>query len=133
MSTITIELNPTLAPTSVLDLREAVGRSRMDSDYPVALQRYWATVGGRDERGQLVAWYAILSDGIRHAALLDVIVHPDWQGQGIGSQLIRSALAHMRTHGISIVHVDYLPEIRGFNERIGFRTGLGGILELTAK
>jgi GNAT superfamily N-acetyltransferase len=133
MSVITLDVNPPVMPTSVPDLREAVGWSRMDSDYPAAFRGYWATVVGHDEQGRLVAWCAILSDGVRHAVLLDVIVHPEWQGQGIGGQLVRTALAHVRAHGITIVHVDFLPERRGFYERCGFRTGLGGILELTVE
>ncbi|MBF6592226.1 MAG: GNAT family N-acetyltransferase, partial [Ktedonobacterales bacterium] len=58
----------------------------------------------------------------------DVIVHPHWQGQGIGLQLVQTALAHIRAQGITIVHVDYLPDTQGFYEHCGFRTGLGGIL-----
>ena len=44
MGVITLDLNPPMLPTSVPDLREAVGWGRMDADYPAAFQGYWATV-----------------------------------------------------------------------------------------
>lgn len=108
-------------------MREAVGWERHDEDYPAALQGYWGTVSGFDPTDKLVARCAILSDGVRHAVLLDVIVHPEWQRQGIGQTLVAEAVEHIRTHGISIIHVDFLPEHRAFYERCGFETGLGGI------
>lgn len=106
-------------------MREAVGWERHDEDYPAA--DYWGTVSGFDPTGKLIAWCAILSDGVRHAVLLDVIVHPEWQRQGVGKALVAEAVEHIRTHGISIIHVDFLPEHRAFYERCGFETGLGGI------
>jgi len=91
------------------------------------LAGYWATIGGLDPSGELIAWCAILSDGVRHAVLLDVIVHPRHQGRGVGRALVARAVAHIRTHGITIIHVDFLPERAAFYERCGFRLGLGGI------
>lgn len=119
--------NVVLAPCAISDLREAVGWERLDDDYPAALKGYWATISGFDTKGALVAWCAILSDGVRHAVLIDVIVHPEWQRHGVGQALVAEAVAHVRAHGISIIHVDYLPEHATFYERCGFRTGLGGI------
>lgn len=122
-------INPHVIPQAISDLWEAVGWDRANEDYPAALEGYWATVGGFDSAGTLVAWCAILSDGVRHAVLLDVIVHPSFQGQGIGRKLVGQTIEHIRAHGISIIHVDFLPEKAKFYERCGFRIGLGGIFE----
>ncbi len=129
MSNIAFTINPTVTPHMVTDLREAVGWDRQEEDYPAAFRGYWATVGGFDATGTLVAWCAILSDGARHAVLLDVIVHPRYQRQGVGLRLVAQALAHIRAHNINIIHVDFLPEHRTFYEQCGFSTGLGGIIE----
>lgn len=122
-------INPNVIPQAIGDLRESVDWDRADEDYPAALNGYWATVGGFDNNEMLVAWCAIVSDGVRHAVLLDVIVHPSFQGQGIGRELVAQAIAHIHSHGISIIHVDFLPEKAKFYERCGFKIGLGGIFE----
>lgn len=129
MTSFTFQHNAVFSPASICDLREAVGWDRVDGDYPTALRGYWGTVSGFDDTGKLVAWCAILSDGVRHAVLLDVIVHPAWQRLGIGLALVTEAILRIQAHGISIIHVDFLPEHRAFYERCGFQTGLGGIIE----
>jgi GNAT superfamily N-acetyltransferase len=130
MSDVIFAINQPPAPTEIADLRQSVGWGRQESDYPAAFAGYWATVSGRAPDGTLVAWCAILSDGVCHAVLLDVIVHPAYQGRGQGLALVQTAITHCQAHHISILHVDYLPEKQGFYERCGFTTGLGGILEL---
>jgi GNAT superfamily N-acetyltransferase len=131
LSDITFTINPSLLDVrAIADLREAVGWNRRDEDYPAALSGYWATVGGFDTTSQLVAWCAILSDGVRHAVLIDVIVHPALQRQGVGLALVARAIEHIQAHNITLVHVDFIPEHTTFYQRCGFQTGLGGIIEL---
>jgi GNAT superfamily N-acetyltransferase len=127
---VTFAVKPDVTAAAICDLRAAVGWDRLDDDYPAALSGYWATLGGFDSAGALVAWCAILSDGVRHAVLLDVIVRPDRQGQGVGRELVARAVDHCLARGISIIHVDFVPEREAFYERCGFRIGLGGIYAL---
>jgi GNAT superfamily N-acetyltransferase len=129
LKTIRFITNAPVTPQVITNLREAVGWERHDEDYPAALEGYGAPISGFDASGAFIAWCAILSDGVRHAVLIDVIVHPDWQRQGIGQALVAAAVSHIRAQGISIIHVDFEPEHRSFYERCGFRTGLGGIYE----
>lgn len=129
MSVITFVPNAPVTPRAITDLRDAVGWERHDEDYPAALKGYWATISGLDSKGALVAWCAILSDGVRHATLIDVIIHPYWQRQGVGQKLVAAAIQHIRAYKISIIYVDFEPELTTFYERCGFRIGLGGIYE----
>jgi GNAT superfamily N-acetyltransferase len=128
-SIVTFIPNAPITSHTVSDLREALGWERHDEDYPSALNGYWATISGFDASGTLIAWCAILSDGVRHAVLIDVIVHPNWQRQGIGQALVAAAVKHIRKHSTSIIHVDFEPELTTFYERCCFHTGLGGIYE----
>jgi GNAT superfamily N-acetyltransferase len=130
---IAFAINAPVDAREIVALREAVGWGALEADYPAALAGYWATVAGRAAGGALVAWCAILSDGVRHAVLLDVIVHPRWQGRGVGRALVERAVAHVAAAGITIVHVDFTPENVGFYERCGFQIGLGGIRDLAAE
>jgi GNAT superfamily N-acetyltransferase len=118
-----------ITPSAIADLREAVGWESHEEDYPAALKGYWATMSGFGASGTLIAWCAILSDSVRHAVLIDVIVHPVWQRQGIGQALVATAVSHIKASGISIIHVDFEPEFKTFYERCGSRTGLGGIYQ----
>jgi len=129
MQDITFKLNPPVEARAITDLRAAVGWDRQDEDFPAALRGYWATVGGFDSMGTLEAWGAVLGDGVRHAVLLDVIVHPAYQRQGVGRKLVATAIEHIQAQAISIIHVDFLSEHASFYEKCGFSIGLGGIIE----
>lgn len=133
MEKVSFRINPVVTADVVSDLRASVGWARFDADEEDVLHGYWATVGGFDADGTLVAWCALLSDGRVHGVLLDVIVHPQWQGQGVGRALVARAVEHLRAHGIRIIHVDFLPERAAFYAHCGFRIGLGGIYEVTQK
>ncbi len=130
MLDISFLLNPAISTQALCDLREAVGWGRAEEDYPNALQGYWATVGGFDAVNELVAWCAILSDGVRHAVLLDVIVSPSMQRIGVGKALVAAAIEHIKAYGITIIHVDFEPETTAFYEACGFKIGLGGIIKI---
>ena len=129
MNCISFLPNPKVSARSVSDLREAVGWERLETERLDELKGYWATLGGFDENGALIAWCALLSDGKYHGVLLDVMVHPAWHKQGIGRTLVAQAVAYLQAHGIRIIHVDFLPERAAFYEHCGFRVGLGGIYE----
>ena len=75
------------------------------------------------------------------AYLTDVIVHPDYQGQGIGGLLIKNALAYLQAHvqpGVKIACSLYAnPGKESFYETYGFQPlpnaqyGHGMLLELS--
>ena len=54
----------------------------------------------------------------------DVIVHPDYQGRGVGRMLIETMLAFIRTHGVPgteiAVELCAMPDKMAFYEKFGF-------------
>jgi GNAT superfamily N-acetyltransferase len=72
----------------------------------------------RQTDGALLGVARLLDDGGLHAALWDVIVRPDRQRQGIGSQLVRLALDRCRDR--RLVALVSTPGARGFFEALGF-------------
>jgi glucosamine-phosphate N-acetyltransferase len=61
----------------------------------------------------------------------DVAVHPDWQGKGVGTALVRHAIAHCKSAGCYKVVLYCAPEVVPFYERVGFyHNGSGMRLDL---
>jgi ribosomal protein S18 acetylase RimI-like enzyme len=52
----------------------------------------WGWIIARDEKDQLIGFVRILSDGIYHAYILHMIVHPDYQGRGIGKAIMKELM-----------------------------------------
>jgi ribosomal protein S18 acetylase RimI-like enzyme len=70
-------------------------------------------VGAYIESGKQIGFLRVISDKVRFAYLLDVVVHEDYQRQGIGQRMVKFALSHpelkdvyqwllitMDTHGV---------------------------------
>ena len=51
-------------------------------------------VGGFDEFEKQVSFLRIISDKVRFAYILDVIVEPDRRGEGIGKAMVKYAMDH---------------------------------------
>lgn len=51
----------------------------------------WDSTGGGQ---RLVGFARVLTDGIYRATLWDVVVHPDYQGRGVGEDLMNRILTH---------------------------------------
>jgi GNAT superfamily N-acetyltransferase len=51
-------------------------------------------VGAYTESGQQIGFLRVMSDKVRFAYLLDVVVNEDFRRQGIGQRMVRFALLH---------------------------------------
>ena len=82
------------------DLRELVGWERRDGDFPALLERcnFWA--GLRDVNGTLIAFGYICGTGLLHGYMEDIIVHPEFQNQGVGIALSKQAVGGSRANGV---------------------------------
>lgn len=74
--------------------------------------------------GQLVAFCRMLTDFVFRGSIWDILVHPDHQGKGIGSKLIRYALTHPAVKDIPII-TSYSSNLVPFLKRHGFETQEG--------
>lgn len=73
---------------------------------------------------RLVAFCRMLTDFVFRGSLWDILVHPDHQGKGLGSQLIEYALNHPAVKNIPIV-TTYSSELTPFLGRHGFENREG--------
>lgn len=88
----------------------------------------WVTAR-RDE--ELVGFCNVITDGGRHAFLLDVIVDPGHQGTGIGRSLVLHAIEQCRSSHVEWLHVDFEADLGDFYMADGlFRRTTAGILRI---
>ncbi|MFK3937496.1 GNAT family N-acetyltransferase [Alkalihalobacillus sp. NPDC078783] len=124
------QINLPLEQHEVPELREVVGWNRRDQDYPLLFQRcqFWA--GVKDDSGRLIAFGYLCGMGLEHGYMEDIIVHPDYQGLGIGLKLINELVTESKRAGIEIITVTFAEENTKFYERAGFIKGASGVLRL---
>ena len=71
-----------------------------------------------DEK-RLVGFARVLTDGIYRATLWDVVIHPDYQGQGIGEELMNRILSHPVLSKVEKFWLNTRDKF-GFYEKFGF-------------
>ncbi|MHC4945127.1 MAG: GNAT family N-acetyltransferase [Planctomycetota bacterium] len=89
------------------------------ADLVEALSRSWYVVSAY-ENERLVALGRILSDGILYAVIFDMIVLPEYQGQGIGTQILKLLLDRCERAGIRDILLFSATNKAGFYEKFGF-------------
>ena len=70
----------------------------------------------------VVGFVTAITDGVASAHITFLEVLPDWQGRGIGTELMRSLLAGLK--GIYAIDLVCDEDVRGFYERLGFNPAL---------
>lgn len=88
-------------------------------------------IAARDGDGVLVAFVNVAWDGGDHAFLMDTKTRADWQGKGVGTEVVRRAAAHAKAAGCEWLHVDFRPDLaRFYFDACGFRSTDAGLIHL---
>ena len=74
---------------------------------------------------RLVGFARVLTDGRILALVLDVIVHPDVRGTGLGERLMREVLSLPELQTIDSIELVCQPDLVAFYERFGFTLNVG--------
>lgn len=72
------------------------------------------------DRETLIGFARATSDGIYRAAIWDVIIHPDYQGRGLGSKLVETVLSHPKMQRVERIYLTTTHQ-QHFYEKIGFQ------------
>ena len=72
------------------------------------------------DRERLIGFARATSDGIYRAAIWDVIIHPDYQGRGLGSKLVETVLSHPKMQRVERIYLTTTHQ-QHFYEKIGFQ------------
>ncbi|WP_088893359.1 GNAT family N-acetyltransferase [Leptolyngbya ohadii] len=93
-------------------------RDRKLEDWVIALQNSRPIVTAWDD-DRLIGFARATSDGIYRATIWDVVVHPDYQGLGLGRKLVETLLMHPHVNRAERVYLMTTNQQK-FYERIGF-------------
>ncbi len=93
------------------------GERRLE-DWEIAIANSYPIISVWD-RQELIGFARATSDGIYRAMIWDVVVHPDYRGQGLGRQLVQTLLAHPRMNRVERIYLTTTHQ-QSFYEHIGF-------------
>lgn len=119
------------APTSakqIADLREAVGWNRMESCYKNELMKSYFHISVYDDV-KLIAYIDTVSNGVTDAYIQDLMVDPEYQGKGIGTELMNKTIAYLKDNKIYMISVVYEEKLLPFYKRFGFNPMLCGQMQ----
>jgi GNAT superfamily N-acetyltransferase len=85
-----------------------------------AIRNSWYLVAAY-EGERLVGIGRVVSDGVLHAMVYDLITDPEFQRQGIGSEILTRLIRECRNSGICDIQLFCAQGKRPFYERRGFR------------
>jgi len=68
---------------------------------------------------QLIGFARATSDGVYRAVIWDVVIHPDYQGAGLGRKLVQTVLSHPKLSQVERVYLMTTHQ-QSFYEKIGF-------------
>ena len=70
--------------------------------------------------GEVIGMGRIVGDGATVFQLTDIAVHPDHQGQGLGTEITRALVDWLHENAPSSAYVNLVADVDGFYERFGF-------------
>ncbi|UZQ55534.1 GNAT family N-acetyltransferase [Trichothermofontia sichuanensis B231] len=95
-------------------------QKRSLSDLKIALTHSKPVISMWDHN-RLIGFARATSDGIYRATIWDVVVHPDYQGLGLGRKLVETVLSDPHICRVERVYLMTTYQ-QSFYERIGFQT-----------
>jgi ribosomal protein S18 acetylase RimI-like enzyme len=95
-------------------------KDRNIKDLAVAIANSEPVISAWDGQ-RLVGFARATSDGIYRATIWDVVIHPDYRGEGLGRKLVETVLSHPRMHQVERIYLMTTNQ-QHFYERIGFET-----------
>ena len=98
--------DPGASPESVAALRRSVGWGGMETELKDPAMQDYLRIACYDG-DKLVGFLAVVSNGVTDAYIQDVMVHPDYQGKGIGTELMNRAIQRLKDDRIYMIFVIY--------------------------
>lgn len=89
-------------------------------DLAIALQHSNPVISAWDG-DRLIGFARATSDRVYRATIWDVVIHPDYQGAGLGRKLVETVLTHPHVNRVERVYLMTTYQ-QSFYEKIGFKS-----------
>lgn len=89
----------------------------------------WGWITARDKNNKLVGFVQILSDGIKHAYILRMLVHKDYQGNEIGKNIMKELMEMLGEEKLNPILITK-PTEESFYKKFGFKKENNGFISL---
>ena len=120
--------NEAVSVKELADLRESIGWNRMENEYknPLLTSYYHIAVY---EKEVIIGYIDCVSNGVTDAYIQDLMVHPDYQRRGIGTELMTIMISYLKQKHIYMISVVFEENLKPFYEKFGFFNMLCGQME----
>lgn len=112
--------NDGISGKEVGELRRSVGWDSLSEKYAEVLKGACSHFSIRKD-SELVAFVRIVSDGLLYAFIVDLVVHPSFQNQGLGKHLIQHVIESLKQEKIRLIQLTFDPELEAFYTSCGFK------------
>ena len=68
----------------------------------------------------LIGFGRVIADGVHHALIVDLMIHPDYQNNGLGSRLLDKLVSKCKEHRIRDIQLFAAKDRYAFYEKHGF-------------
>ncbi len=121
---ILIQSNGLISPQQLNNLHLAVGwSSRSLTQLKQALKASFSYVSAihiHQDQQQLIGFARAISDSVFHATLLDIAVHPDFQGRKVGKNVVKTLVEQLHQAQIEDIILFASPHLVDFYHKLGF-------------
>ena len=88
-------------------------------DLANAIKNSWFSTSIYDSE-ILIGFGRVIADGVHHALIVDLIIHPNYQGKGLGSILLERLVTKCKEHKIRDIQLFSAKDKFAFYEKFGF-------------
>ena len=122
------KINEPVSAKAISDLRASVGWNRMDESYKNPHLTSYLNISVFDNN-KLVAYIDSVSNCVTDAYIQDLMVHPDYQGQGIGTELMNRMISLLKQNHIYMISVIFDENLKAFYNKFGFQFTCAGQMQ----
>jgi len=126
---ITYVENKPISAKAISDLRQSVGWNRMQECYQNPLMTSYFHIVCYDGE-KFIGYINSVSNGVTDAYIQDLMVCPNYQGKGIGTEMMNRMISALKERQIYMISVVFEKNLKSFYSRFGFFDMLCGQMQI---